>query len=142
MEKMCQMTLSREAAETVAMQALAWLAGNDELLPVYLGATGASEMDLRARVAEPEFLLSVLDFLMMDDAWVIAFCDVQSKPSMLLLRVTLSSISAKTVKGKIMAEKDCNLVERGSKLDSELLRKIDKIRCKIIFCINLFNTFR
>lgn len=77
MEKMCQMTLSREAAETVAMQALAWLAGNDELLPVYLGATGASEMDLRARVAEPEFLLSVLDFLMMDDAWVIAFCDEQ-----------------------------------------------------------------
>lgn len=74
---MCQMTLSREAAETVAMQALAWLAGNDELLPVYLGATGASEMDLRARVAEPEFLLSVLDFLMMDDAWVIAFCDEQ-----------------------------------------------------------------
>lgn len=77
MEKMRQMTLSREAAETVAMQALAWLAGNDELLPVYLGATGASEMDLRARVAEPEFLLSVLDFLMMDDAWVIAFCDEQ-----------------------------------------------------------------
>ena len=77
MEKMCQMTLSREAAETVAMQALAWLAGNNELLPVYLGATGASEMDLRARVAEPEFLLSVLDFLMMDDAWVSAFCDEQ-----------------------------------------------------------------
>jgi hypothetical protein len=77
MDKMCQMSLSQEAAETVAVQALAWLAGNDELLPVFLGATGASEVDLRARVAEPEFLLSVLEFLMMDDAWVIEFCDEQ-----------------------------------------------------------------
>ncbi|MGR3760200.1 DUF3572 domain-containing protein [Roseobacteraceae bacterium NS-SX3] len=66
---------SAEAAETLALQALAWLAGNDELLPVFLGATGASEADLRARAAEPEFLGSVLDFLTMDDAWVIAFCD-------------------------------------------------------------------
>ena len=46
------MSLSPEAAETLALQALAWLVSNDELLPVFLGATGASEADLRARAGE------------------------------------------------------------------------------------------
>lgn len=67
--------MQQEHAETLALRALAWLAGNDELMPVFLGSTGASEADLRARAAEPEFLGSVLDFLMMDDAWIVAFCD-------------------------------------------------------------------
>lgn len=71
------MPKSAHSAETLALQALAWLVGNEDLLPVFLGASGASESDLRARAAEPEFLGSVLDFLMMDDAWVIGFCDAQ-----------------------------------------------------------------
>lgn len=74
------MSLPQDAAETVALQALAWLAGNEDLLPVFLGSTGASESDLRTRMSSPDFLLSVLDFLMMDDAWVIAFCDAHSIP--------------------------------------------------------------
>ncbi|MEW2911371.1 DUF3572 domain-containing protein [Leisingera sp. JC11] len=69
------MRISADAAETLALKALAWLAGNDELLPVFLGATGASEADLRAQASEPAFLGSVLDFLTMDDAWVMQFCD-------------------------------------------------------------------
>ena len=71
------MQISADGAETLALNALAWLAGNDELMPVFLGATGASEADLRARAAEPEFLGSVLDFLTMDDNWVMQFCDSQ-----------------------------------------------------------------
>lgn len=67
--------MQQDAAETVALQALAWLAGNEELLPVFLGATGASESDLRAGATDPAFLGAVLDFLTMDDAWVVAFCD-------------------------------------------------------------------
>ncbi len=69
------MQMTREGAETVALQAVGWLVGNDELLPVFLGATGASEADLKERVGDSEFLGSVLDFLMMDDAWVVSFCD-------------------------------------------------------------------
>ena len=38
------------------------------------GASGASEADLRAGAEDPEFLGSVLDFLLMDEAWVLAFC--------------------------------------------------------------------
>ncbi len=65
----------RESAETLALRALGWLIGEDDLLPVFLGATGAGESDLRDRAADPEFLGSVLDFLLMDDAWVVRFCD-------------------------------------------------------------------
>ena len=67
--------MDQKQAELRAIGVLEWLAGNEELLPVFLGATGASETDLRERAAESEFLGSVLDFLMMDDAWVMAYCD-------------------------------------------------------------------
>lgn len=62
-------------AQTVALNALAWLAANEELLPVFMGASGVSGDDLKGRAGEPDFLGSVLDFVMMDDSWVIAFCD-------------------------------------------------------------------
>lgn len=65
----------QEFAETLALNALAWLVGNDELLPVFLGATGTSAEELRARAGEPDFLVATLDFLLMDDAWIVAFCD-------------------------------------------------------------------
>lgn len=74
------MIMTQDAAETVALQALGWLAGHAELLPVFQGATGASEADLRARVGEAEFLGAVLDFLTMDDAWVMEFCQAHSLP--------------------------------------------------------------
>lgn len=74
------MQVSADAAETLALQAVAWLITQEDLLPVFLGATGASEADLRAQVADPGFLGAVLDFLMMDDAWVVAFCDTVAVP--------------------------------------------------------------
>ncbi|SEQ27712.1 DUF3572 domain-containing protein [Thalassovita taeanensis] len=74
------MSFSQESAETFALQALAWLAGNEDLLPVFLGATGASAQDLRDNAGDPAFLAAVLDFLMMDDAWVIGFCDTLRVP--------------------------------------------------------------
>lgn len=72
------MNITRESAETVALQGLAWLAGNEELLPVFMGATGVSEDDLREQAQDPVFLGSVLDFLLMDDAWIVAFCEAQA----------------------------------------------------------------
>lgn len=69
------MSLTRNTAETIALQSLGWLVSNEDVLPVFLGATGASEGDMRARAQDPDFLGSVLDFILMDDAWVIACCD-------------------------------------------------------------------
>lgn len=70
----------QENAETIALQALGWLVGNEDLLPVFLGATGASVGDLASSAKQPAFLGSVLDFLVMDDAWVMAFCDAVNLP--------------------------------------------------------------
>lgn len=69
--------MKQHAAETIALECLAWLAGDDELLPVFLGASGATESDLRRRASEPEFLTSVLEFITMNDKWVVACCDAQ-----------------------------------------------------------------
>ncbi|WP_321831752.1 DUF3572 domain-containing protein [Thalassovita sp.] len=74
------MPLTPDAAETLALQALGWLAGNEELLPVFMGATGVSQDDLRSQAGAPEFLASVLDFLLMDDAWVMACSEALNRP--------------------------------------------------------------
>lgn len=74
------MIYTQESAEALALQALGWLAGQDDLMPVFIGATGASEADIKAQAADPVFLGAVLDFLMMDDAWVISFCDTENLP--------------------------------------------------------------
>ena len=74
------MSDAQDAAETLALQALGWLAANEDLLPVFLGSTGAGEGDLKTRASDPVFLGAVLDFLMMDDAWVMAFCDAHALP--------------------------------------------------------------
>ena len=71
------MTQQQDHAETTALQAFAWLAGNEDLLPVFQGASGADAETLRDGATDPVFLGSVLDFIMMDDAWVVAFCDAQ-----------------------------------------------------------------
>ena len=67
--------MNPERAQTIAYQALGWLASNDELCPIFLGSTGGSAEDIRAQAQDPAFLASVLEFITMDDAWVIAFCD-------------------------------------------------------------------
>jgi hypothetical protein len=74
------MNTGRDGAETLALQVLAWLAGNDELLPVFLSASGAGRDDLARGARDPAFLASVLDFLLNDDAWVVAFCDDAGVP--------------------------------------------------------------
>ena len=67
--------MSPEHAEVEALHALGWVLGNDELLPVFLGATGSNLDDVKTRAGEAEFLISLMDFVMMDDAWVISMCD-------------------------------------------------------------------
>ena len=70
-----KMSMSQDSAETIALQALGWLAANEKLLSVFLGSTGAAGDELRDRANDANFLGSILDFLMMDDAWVVQFCD-------------------------------------------------------------------
>lgn len=64
--------MQQETAEVHALNALAWLVAEDEVLPIFLGSTGASADEVKARAADPVFLASALDFILMDDAWVVA----------------------------------------------------------------------
>jgi len=74
------MALGREEAETIALTALGWLAGNTELAPAFLSASGLAPDELATRAGDPELLVAVLDFLLMDDEWVRAFCDTARLP--------------------------------------------------------------
>lgn len=78
--------LAKESAEVLAIEALGWLASDEDLMPVFLGSTGASVGELRDRAQEPEFLASVLDFLLQDDAWITRFSDASGHAPEMLLR--------------------------------------------------------
>ncbi|TDL79681.1 DUF3572 family protein [Palleronia sediminis] len=66
--------MTPESARIVAEDALLWLARTDDLLSVFVGATGIAPDRLRHATEEPETLAAVLDFLLMDDDWVTGFC--------------------------------------------------------------------
>ena len=63
----------REVAEIVAIQALNFIAGQPELLGLFLAETGIGPDTLPKSAANPRFLASVLDFVLRDDATVKAF---------------------------------------------------------------------
>ena len=64
--------MDKEIAETRALEVLTWVLSEDDLIQVFMGATGASQNDLRSNTLSHEFLLSILDFVLMDDRWVIS----------------------------------------------------------------------
>jgi hypothetical protein len=63
----------REVAEIVAVQALSFIAGDPERLGLFLAESGLGPETLRTAATEPQFLTSVLDFVLRDDATVKAF---------------------------------------------------------------------
>jgi len=60
-------------AEIVAVQALSFIAGEPERLGLFLAESGIGPETLRTAATDPQFLASVLDFVMRDDATVKAF---------------------------------------------------------------------
>jgi hypothetical protein len=65
----------REVAEIVAIQGLAFIAGEPGRLGLFLAETGIGPETLRTAAADPKFLASVLEFVMRDDATVKAFAE-------------------------------------------------------------------
>jgi hypothetical protein len=72
--------MTPERAETVALQALAWIAADEELLPQLAGATGMSLENAKESAQDPAFLAGILEFLCMEDRWIQRFCDDQGLP--------------------------------------------------------------
>ncbi|MCZ4353722.1 DUF3572 domain-containing protein [Roseovarius aestuarii] len=76
----------QNSGETIALRCLAWLIAHDELRDVFMGATGASEQDVRQGAQDPAFLGAVLDFVMMNDNWVLDFCGQAGLPGEALMQ--------------------------------------------------------
>lgn len=77
--------ISRDVAERYALSVLTWLVGQEDLIGLFMGASGASVEDLKQGTGSPEFLGAVLDFVLMDDQWVIRFAQENNeKPDLMM----------------------------------------------------------
>ncbi|KQP50264.1 hypothetical protein ASG40_14840 [Methylobacterium sp. Leaf399] len=61
-----------DSAERLALAVLGWIAGDEDRLFPFLALTGMTPDTLRASAAEPGFLAGVLDFVMGDEAVLMA----------------------------------------------------------------------
>ncbi len=68
------MSLTLTEAETIALQAVAFVAADEEALAGLLRLTGASLADLKTAIERPEVLAAFLQFLLQNEARLIKFC--------------------------------------------------------------------
>lgn len=83
--------MAQQQAEEIAIDVTGWLCGQEELLPVFLAASGASTDDLRTALGSSEgpdtvFLVAVLDFILMRDDTVLACAKELGRPPEALLQ--------------------------------------------------------
>ena len=68
--------MSPDHAETIALNALSWIATDPERSGPFLAASGLDGAALAARAGEPDFLGFVLEHLLaMGDEAILSFCD-------------------------------------------------------------------
>jgi hypothetical protein len=65
--------LDRQVAADIGMQALAFLAADDNRLAKFLGLTGIAPGDLIAEAREPHMLAAVLEHLSGDESLLLVF---------------------------------------------------------------------
>jgi hypothetical protein len=83
--------MNRESAETIALQALSFLAKDEDLLTHFLMSTGLTLQDLKKRYREPDLLGGVLDAILADDKVLLGFCNAASlsPDTLIIARSTL-----------------------------------------------------
>ena len=69
------MTVTKQNAEIIAIQALGFLASDVQSLGVFLANTGAGPADIRTRAGDPVFLAGVIDHLLADESLLLVFCE-------------------------------------------------------------------
>lgn len=65
--------MKRDEAEAVGIRALAFVAGDPDLLPRFLSITGIDAGRIREAAREPGFLAGVLDFVLAHEPTALAF---------------------------------------------------------------------
>ena len=70
-----KVAMTRDKAETLALDALAYLAADADAFGRFADLSGLDPKSAAARAGEPDFLASVLDFLLTDEVLLACFCD-------------------------------------------------------------------
>ena len=65
--------MTDDVAEAIALQAVAYLLADEDLMTGFLGASGCTPENLRGRLKDRGFLVGALDYVLSDDSVVIAF---------------------------------------------------------------------
>ncbi len=66
--------LPRDAAEVLALEALGWLAADPDRAERFFAVAGTGADEMRERAQDPDYLGAVLDYLLMDEPQLLAFC--------------------------------------------------------------------
>ena len=84
--------MAPEAAKELAIQALAYLAGEPERIAPFFASAGIEPSEIRAVAREPAFLAGVLDYLTANEALLLGFAEEAGCDPMLVAgaRATLA----------------------------------------------------
>ena len=78
--------MSPERAEILGLEALSWLAAEPDALDKFLAGSGVSGVELRDAAGSPELSVAILDFLLANESFLLAFCDAAGVPAASLHR--------------------------------------------------------
>lgn len=67
--------MQQEEAEILAIKALTYLAGLDEMMDRFAALSGMALGDILERAQDPEMLAGILDFYLSDEALLTEFCE-------------------------------------------------------------------
>jgi hypothetical protein len=73
---MVTMTATAEGAEILALQALGWLAGDEDRLARFLALSGLDAGTLREMADSRDTCRAVMDFLLSDEELLLDFCEI------------------------------------------------------------------
>ena len=69
------MTHSTEIAQTISIQAIGFIAAQEDILNQLLGSSGLALADLKTGLQNPEILAAVLDWLLQNEKILLLFCE-------------------------------------------------------------------
>jgi hypothetical protein len=70
-----RLKVTRDLAESMAIQALTFLTEDPDRLQRFLATTGVGPQQIRAAAREPEFLAGVLNHLATDESLLVSFAE-------------------------------------------------------------------
>ncbi len=69
------MNQRRDIAQTIAFQAIGFIAAQENILSQLLGSSGLALADLKTGLQNPETLAAVLDWLLQNEKTLLLFCE-------------------------------------------------------------------